>query len=122
MFNLTSRRRSPSTVYSRSMISRKRETSSSLRARVRRSGGVLVRARILYAVVVPIPKMQVSETQICLSRGMSTPAIRATCTLTPIGWRKGQLALLHLVLGVSADDHHRALAADDLAALTARFN
>jgi hypothetical protein len=45
---------------------------------------------------------------------MSTPAMRATLLLL--------LALLLLVLGVAADHHHRALAADDLATLTARFD
>src|SRR4051794_31872588 len=37
-------------------------------------------------------------------------------------WRGGALALTLFVLGIGADHHHRTLAADDLAALTARFD
>src|SRR5688572_17716951 len=45
----------------------------------------------------------------CLSRGMSTPEIRAMRSLS----------LLLLVLRVVANDHHVAVTADDLALLTA---
>src|SRR5205823_15048824 len=54
------------------------------------------------------------------SRGMSTPAMRATiCPPCPF---PVSLALLHLVLGVVTNDQHHALAADDLAPLTPRLD
>src|SRR5690242_6768546 len=60
-----------------------------------------------------------SDASIRRSRGMSTPAMRATAALRALSW---SLALLHLVLGVVADDQHHALAADDLAPLTPRLD
>jgi hypothetical protein len=62
--------------------------------------------------------MYVSDTQICLSRGMSTPAMRATSAPAPARLS----ALLLLVLRIGANHHHRAFATDDLAALAARFD
>src|SRR6266498_2456673 len=54
------------------------------------------------------------------SRGMSTPAMRATiCPPCPF---PVSLALLHLVLGIVTDDQHHALAANDLAPLTPRLD
>ena len=51
-----------------------------------------------------------SETTTRFSRGMSTPAMRATCAALPLPL---------LVLGDDADDHDHAGALDDLATLAA---
>src|SRR3954447_5716874 len=56
MFSATSRRRSPSTLYRRSMSSRRRLTCSSVRSRTRVSGLMFVCARIFWLVGRPIPK------------------------------------------------------------------
>src|ERR1700694_2097542 len=77
MFISTSRRRSPSTLCSRSISSRRRLTSSSVRFFTRVSGLIRAFSRIFLLVVKPIPKMYVSEIYTRLSRGMSTPAILA---------------------------------------------
>src|SRR5512132_32479 len=109
MFSATSRRRSPSTLKRRSMSSRRRLTWSSVRSRTRVSGLMFVWVRIFWAVGRPIPKMYVSETSTRFSRGMSTPAIRAT----------GLLPLPLLVLRVGADDHHGPVAANHFAVVAA---
>jgi hypothetical protein len=44
---------------------------------------------------------------------MSMPEMRAICV---------PLALTLLVLGIRADDHHHAVATDDLAVIAARFD
>src|SRR4051794_8998597 len=51
-----------------------------------------------------------SEASMRRSRGMSTPAMRATSALRA-------LSLLHLVLGVVTDNQNHTLGADDLASL-----
>ena len=51
----TSRRRSPSTLYSRSRISRTRDVSSSLQAFTRLLGSTRASAKIFLADGVPIP-------------------------------------------------------------------
>src|SRR4051812_7497516 len=56
-----------------------------------------------------------SEASMRRSRGMSTPAMRATLALRA-------LSLLHLVLGVVTDNQDHALAANDLASLAARLD
>src|SRR5919204_4763119 len=53
------------------------------------------------------------EISTCLSRGMSTPAMRAIGEL---------LALLLLVLRIRADHHHVTVPPDDLALLAARLH
>src|SRR5262252_2428907 len=83
MFIATSRRRSPSTMISlsldrRSMICRRRPTSSSLSSLTRVSGLTFAIFRSFSDVVRPMPWMYVSEITTRLSRGMSTPARRAT--------------------------------------------
>ena len=55
MFMATSRRRSPSTLWRRSMISRSRLTCSSVRSRTRVSGLTLAWTRIFWLVGRPIP-------------------------------------------------------------------
>src|SRR2546425_6025438 len=77
MFKLTSRRRSPSTLYPCSSVSRMRWISSSVRSLVRFSVGICAFSQICFAVVRPMPYRYVSEIWICFSRGRSTPAIRA---------------------------------------------
>src|SRR4051812_48805697 len=77
MFWLTSRRRSPSTFTCWSMTARSRDTSSSVRSRTRVSREMPVSSHTCCAVVLPIPKMYVSEISSRFSRGMSTPEIRA---------------------------------------------
>src|SRR5215213_5948445 len=99
----TSRRRSPSTRRLASTHARMRLTSSSVRSRTRVPGSTPVASHIWRATLGPIPKMYVSETSSRFSRGMSTPAMRATSAL-PL-----------LVARVLADDLHAPVAADDLA-------
>src|SRR3954470_6328830 len=55
--------------------------------------------------------MYVRETSTRFSRGMSIPAIRAIASALPL-----------LVLGVLADDHHGAVAPDDLAVVAPRLD
>src|SRR5512137_1178366 len=55
--------------------------------------------------------MYVRATSTRFSRGMSTPAIRAIASALPL-----------LVLGVLADDHHGAMAPDDLAVVAPRLD
>src|SRR3954462_2710957 len=106
MFWLTSRRRLPTTFTCWSITARRRDTSSSVRSRTRVSREMPVSSAICCAVVLPIPKMYVSEISSRFSRGMSTPAIRAM-----------HLPLNLLVARVRADDPHLAVAADHLAVL-----
>src|SRR5262245_479341 len=91
------------------MTSRSRFTWSSVRSRTRVSALTFDWARIFWEVGRPIPKMYVRATSTRFSRGMSTPAILAIA----------RLPLPLLVLGVRADDHDRAVAADDLAVVAA---
>src|SRR5690348_2368038 len=94
------------------MSSRSRLTCSSVRSRTRVSGLTFVWVRIFCAVGRPIPKMYVRATSTRFSRGMSTPAMRAIV----------RLPLPLLVLRVRADDHHGAVAPDDLAVVAARLD
>src|SRR3954447_6299387 len=55
--------------------------------------------------------MYVRATSMRFSRGMSMPAIRAIASALPL-----------LVLGVLADDHHGAVAPDDLAVVAPRLD
>src|SRR3954453_18657565 len=55
--------------------------------------------------------MYVRDTSTRFSRGMSIPAIRAIASALPL-----------LVLGVLADDHHGAVAPDDLAVVAPRLD
>src|SRR5436190_3556552 len=77
MLRLVSRRRSPSTLYPCSSVSRMRWISSSVRSFVRLVGSSCAAVQIFCAVVLPIPYRYCSEVSICFSRGRSTPAIRA---------------------------------------------
>src|SRR2546421_5892448 len=77
MFIATSVRSAPSTLQSRSITWRNRATSASRRSRTRASGLTPVSARIFFAFEGPIPKMYGRAYWIFLSRGRSTPAMRA---------------------------------------------
>src|SRR5437667_420891 len=103
----TWRRRSPSTLYFASMKSRSRTISSSDRSRTRVAGAIRAAATVSCASDGPIPKMYVSPTSTRLSRGRSTPAIRAI-----------SLPLTLLVPWVRADHHDPATTPDHLALLT----
>src|SRR6266571_9572340 len=103
----TWRRRSPSTLYFASMKSRSRTISSSERSRTRVAGSMRAAATVSCASDDPIPKMYVSPTATRLSRGRSTPAIRAIA-----------LPLTLLVPWVRADHHDPAATPDHFALLT----
>src|SRR5207247_3222235 len=116
MFMEICRRRSPSTRYSRSKTSRRRATSVLVRSRPRVSGDTSVWPRIFWLVASPMPKMYVNATSTRLSRGRSTPAIRAKV------WLLLSSALPLLVLGILLTDHpHDPFALDDLTLLTHLF-
>src|SRR5713226_6117932 len=113
----TSRRRSPSTLYSRSMMSRTRAVSSSVQALTRLPGSTRASAKIFLEDGMPIPYMYWIAISPRLSRGRSTPEIRAMWSpLYP--W----LTLALLVARVLADDAHDALAPHDLAVLAPDFD
>src|ERR1700674_4763498 len=87
MLFATSRRRSPSIRMSlaatiRSMIERRRPTSSSLRSLVRLLPSMFAFLTTFSAVVLPIPVMYVRAITTRLAGGMSTPAILAISLLT----------------------------------------
>src|SRR3954447_18261374 len=83
MLSWTSRRRSPSTTYSRSIISRMCSTSWSVSCDTRRSAGRLSFSMISPAFVWPIPWIYCSAITTRLLVGRLTPAIRATL-LAPV--------------------------------------
>src|SRR5579859_336133 len=138
MFISTSRRRSPSTLYSRSISSRRRLTSSSVRFFTRVSGLMRVLSRIFLLVVKPMPKMYVSEISTRLSRGMSTPAILAIFSSSVAAhkflYRRAfcrsscrdpsrRLALLLFMFWIfTTDNHDHAIAPDHFAMLAAWFH
>ena len=94
------------------MMSRNLPTWTSDSSLVRRSGEMLDRWRIRFAVVGPIPKMYVRATSIRLSRGTSTPAIRATCSLP----------LPLLVLWILTYDPDSTVPLDDFAPIADLFH
>src|SRR5713226_8682529 len=141
MFISTSRRRSPSTLYSRSISSRRRLTSSSVKFFTRVSGLMRAFSRIFLLVVKPMPKMYVSEISTRLSRGMSTPAILAIFSSSlaapkpPPGPRTGGdkpspysdpcgcLALPLFMLWIfTTDNHDHAIAPDHFTVFAAWFH
>src|SRR5829696_1542468 len=113
MFCERSRRRSPSTISSRSIRSRSLETSSSVRSRTLVSGETPASPRSLLEVARPMPKMYVRPISTRLFSGMLMPAIRAIACALPLPL---------LVTGVRADDQHAPVAADDLALLAHRLD
>jgi hypothetical protein len=105
---LISRLRSPSTRYSRSMHSRRRLISCSVRSRTLVAGFTPVFSNISRLKVGPMPKIYVSAISMRLSRGRSTPAILANCSSL-------QSALALLVLRVRANHPKNTLAPNDFA-------
>src|SRR4051812_41680073 len=116
MFCRTSRRRSPSTTYCLSMISRSRFSSSSVRSRTRVVGLTRAPSTIFFELLGPIPYRYRSEISTGLSRGMSTPEIRAMLLYPPSG---NDLSLPLLMLRHFTDDPQHAVAADHLALVAA---
>src|SRR6202521_1410234 len=118
MLFATSRRRSPSMRMSlaatiRSMIERRRPTSSSLRSLVRLLPSMFAFLTTFSAVVLPIPVMYVRAITTRLAGGMSTPAILAISLLTLPLFVFGRLgadhadhpvALDHLAAGTHLSD------------------
>src|SRR5690349_12038109 len=94
------------------MSSRRRLTCSSVRSRTRVSPLSFVWLTILLAVGWSMRKRWVSATASRFSRRMSSVAMRASVLLS----------LSLFVLGIGADDHHRAVAADDFAVVAARLD
>src|SRR6266540_1090661 len=77
MFMATSRLRSPSTIYSRSIISRMWSTSWSVSWDTRRASGSPIFSMISWALAGPMPWIYCNATTTRLLVGILTPAIRA---------------------------------------------
>src|ERR671914_780193 len=95
------------------MKSRRRTTSSSVRSRTRVAGSTREPSQVSLARVAPTPYMYVRATSSRLSRGRSTPPIRAIGVL---------LSLSLLVPRVGADDQDAAPPANDLALVADRLD